>query len=172
MRGRTSDVEVLVLRREDDLDSELPYDQGHRRYYTHPMRICTKCKRAPTAGPTQPYCPECRRVYDRERWPLRDKAKMWPTRRKWQRRVRLEAIDHYGNKCACCGENEEAFLALDHINGGGNKHRRENKIGLLSYWVRKEGYPDGFQVLCHNCNQAKTQRGVCPHATLGTTPVR
>ncbi|KKN31249.1 hypothetical protein LCGC14_0825930 [marine sediment metagenome] len=160
---------------EDGLDSQLPYDQGHRRYYPHSMRVCPRCNTNPVRAQNRPYCPECQRVYDRGRWPLRDKTRIRVTRRDWQRRVRLEAISHYGGRCACCGESEEAFLALDHINGGGNRHRRENKIGLLSYWVRKEGYPDGFQVLCHNCNQAKTQRGACPHLTPagdGTTPTR
>jgi hypothetical protein len=60
------------------------------------------------------------------------------------------------------------FLALDHINGGGNAHRREvtgsAKGGpKFYYWLRDNNYPPGFQVLCHNCNQAKATYGRCPH---------
>lgn len=30
-------------------------------------------------------------------------------------------------------------------------------------WQRKNNYPKGFQVLCHNCNLAKGFYGKCPH---------
>src|SRR3990167_5629647 len=42
-------------------------------------------------------------------------------------RVRQEALTAYGATCKCCGETRIEFLAFDHINGGGNEHRR--KIG-------------------------------------------
>lgn len=56
------------------------------------------------------------------------------------------------------------FLALDHINGGG-KADREAKGGVADWWYAlvKQGFPDGYQVLCHNCNWAKHSLGVCPH---------
>ena len=39
-------------------------------------------------------------------------------------------LEHYGRRCACCGECNPIFLTIDHINGGGRKHRKEigNKI--------------------------------------------
>lgn len=74
-------------------------------------------------------------------------------------------LQFYGGnppKCACCGETTYQFLAMDHINGGGNAHRR--KVGVNLYiWLRREGFPKGFQVLCHNCNLAKGFYGICPH---------
>jgi hypothetical protein len=30
-------------------------------------------------------------------------------------------------------------------------------------WLAKKNFPEGFQVLCANCNVAKSQNGVCPH---------
>lgn len=80
-------------------------------------------------------------------------------------RLRNQILDHYGRRCRCCGETEEAFLALDHVNGGGNKHRREIKGGHSSvyYWVITHNFPKDFQILCHNCNVAKGNRGLCPH---------
>lgn len=30
-------------------------------------------------------------------------------------------------------------------------------------WLKTNGYPDGFQTLCHNCNMAKGFYGICPH---------
>jgi len=32
----------------------------------------------------------------------------------------------------------------------------------LYLWLEKQNYPEGFQVLCANCNTART-KGVCPH---------
>src|SRR5213078_4819734 len=33
--------------------------------------------------------------------------------------IRAEVLAAYGNACACCGETEEAFLALDHVHNDG-----------------------------------------------------
>ena len=75
-------------------------------------------------------------------------------------------IEHYGGVCSCCGETEQMFLSLDHINGGGTKHRKElGKYGTAFYaWIIKNDFPEEFQVLCYNCNLAKGFYGICPHA--------
>jgi hypothetical protein len=79
--------------------------------------------------------------------------------------MRLEVLQHYGGKCACCGETEVKFLGIDHINNDGAAHRKAiGGGGNTTYrWLIKHGYPPGFQVLCHNCNLAKGFYGVCPH---------
>lgn len=83
---------------------------------------------------------------------------------------RLEVLNHYGAndpKCACCNERRLEFLAIDHINGGGNAHRRE--IGRsgggdkIIRWLRKMGLPQGYRLLCHNCNHSMGVLGYCPH---------
>src|SRR6267378_97820 len=72
-----------------------------------------------------------------------------------------------GYICACCGETEKRFLSIDHIDGGGNKHRKETgmKSGSEFYiWLRLQNYPAGYQVLCYNCNLGKRHNNnVCPH---------
>lgn len=78
------------------------------------------------------------------------------------RLVKQQAMDAYGGCCMCCGIKELVFLAIDHIDGGGNQHRKRLRINNMYLWLRKEGYPEGFQVLCHNCNFAK-RLGKCPH---------
>ncbi len=83
------------------------------------------------------------------------------------RKLRQEVLNAYGGKCACCGETQYEFLAIDHIDGNGAAHRRENKLAkgtAFYYWLRREDWPEGFQVLCHNCNQAKGWYGQCPHS--------
>jgi hypothetical protein len=57
-------------------------------------------------------------------------------------------------------------LSIDHVEGGGNKHRLIVGYGTTFYeWLENEGFPkDGYRLLCLNCNAARTRnRGVCPH---------
>jgi hypothetical protein len=75
-------------------------------------------------------------------------------------------LEHYGSVCACCGESRLVFLSIDHIGGGGNKHRQTLPGGCMIYrFLKKTGYPQGYQVLCWNCNWAKHILGTCPHQT-------
>jgi len=77
-------------------------------------------------------------------------------------RNREKCFNHYGRECACCGETELLFLTFDHINGGGGRHNR--KVGYIPRWLVQKGFPDGFQVLCMNCNLGRSiNGGVCPH---------
>lgn len=88
-------------------------------------------------------------------------------RKKRYTAYREEALHHYGGvipKCACCEESHKEFLALDHIEGGGNIHRKETGKGFAFYlWLRKNGYPPLFRILCHNCNSSMGYYGYCPH---------
>jgi len=83
----------------------------------------------------------------------------------YKRKRRKMVYDHYGSICACCGESQFEFLSIDHSNGGGTKHRLQDKIrgAAMIDWIIRNNYPEDFQVLCHNCNQAKGFYGKCPH---------
>lgn len=85
---------------------------------------------------------------------------------RWKQAIKEQAFNHYGRACACCGESERAFLQIDHIDGNGAEHRKT--IGRGAYqiyaWLKRNEYPEGFQVLCANCNWAKHFQGACPHA--------
>lgn len=87
--------------------------------------------------------------------------------RKEARRLALEKYGGKPPKCACCGETEYVFLAIDHIKGGGNKHRiflsKTTHLGLMGWLVETRKKPAQFQVLCHNCNMGKSILGICPH---------
>lgn len=85
-----------------------------------------------------------------------------------RRAFKLYVFNQYGGSiCACCGETNIAFLTIDHIAGGGSKHRKEENItaGSAFYgWLKKNNFPKGYQVLCMNCNMARVYTGgVCPH---------
>jgi len=88
------------------------------------------------------------------------------SQRESRHRLRNEVIDAYGGKCACCGETRKEFLSIDHKNGNGNKQKKE--IGARTSqefycWLKENNYPDGFQVLCFNCNCGKGTYSVCPY---------
>lgn len=92
----------------------------------------------------------------------------------WRQRLRLELVNAYGGRCACCGETTPEFLTVDHIDGNGAEHRRQLGVaktfgGIPFYrWLKKQGYPQGnSQLLCMNCNLAKGHFGVCPHQKDG-----
>ena len=83
--------------------------------------------------------------------------------------IKEKVVNYYSNgtmKCACCGENNLEFLLIDHINGGGNKHRQEEKIRNFYRWLIKNNFPEGFRVLCYNCNMSIGFYGYCPHQNM------
>jgi hypothetical protein len=95
-------------------------------------------------------------------------------------KLKREVMNAYGGICACCGETELGFLTIDHIDDNGAEHRREmaaargadgtrwGQAGAPTYrWLRKNGFPPGFQVLCANCNSGRYWNGgVCPHQEI------
>ena len=96
--------------------------------------------------------------------------------------IRLKVLQYYSKRlsksdipcCWCCGENFHIdFLAVDHITGR-KEMDSELKLVKLGYsssmvgtkllrWIIKNNFPEGFKILCHNCNQAKGFYGKCPH---------
>jgi hypothetical protein len=80
--------------------------------------------------------------------------------------LKILVLTYYSNgtpRCACCGELNVLFLTIDHIDNGGNKHRKEIGAGNLYRWLRDER-PAGYRVLCFNCNCGRAiNNGVCPH---------
>ena len=87
-------------------------------------------------------------------------------RRKWAE-LRYRVLDYYSSGkicCAICSEDRLPCLSVDHLNGGGNKHRREVGFGYAFYlWIERSNYPEGFRVLCMNCQfvtRSDNYRGV------------
>lgn len=96
---------------------------------------------------------------NREKFNLRMKES------RWKRKLML--ISKYSNntnRCACCNEDNIEFLNIDHVFGGGNKQRKElgGTYGVIKYIINNN-FPDGFRVLCYNCNCSIGSFGYCPH---------
>ena len=79
--------------------------------------------------------------------------------KKWVRRLNLEVLTYYGGGelvCVRCGyDGNTSALSIDHIEGNGRRHRRSLSITKFYHWLVKNGFPDGFQTLCHNCQWIK-----------------
>lgn len=76
--------------------------------------------------------------------------------------IKLEVLAHYSANggyptCIKCGFSDIRALSIDHISGGGSSHRRlYSKTGGQFYrFLKNEGYPKGYQVLCMNCQFIK-----------------
>lgn len=98
---------------------------------------------------------------------LRNKEKIMVHHKIKYATLRTEVVSAYGSKCVCCGETEPMFLAIDHVHNNGAEERRlhpeaRNAGNRFLYWIKRRGFPADYQLLCHNCNYAKS-RGGCPH---------
>ena len=120
--------------------------------------------------------PGLRKEYG-DAWRQANPGKYGEYNRKSTLKLKRQVMDAYGGRCACCGETELIFLTIDHINNDGAEHRRQIAAekgttwlqgGRETYrWLRDNGFPEGFQVLCANCNCGKHWNGgVCPHAQM------
>lgn len=100
-------------------------------------------------------------------WHVKNRERILIQQRAYRLRVKRRVFAHYSKedppRCECCGELHEEFLSIDHINGGGTRHRGQIGRSYLYFWLIKQNFPEGFRVLCHNCNQASGSLGKCPH---------
>lgn len=138
-------------------DHRLEINERQRKYYVdHRRERLEQCKlyvenNREKVRASQKKWSDANRLYRRE------------TERNRNREIKKEIMAHYGGKCECCGEDRIEFLSIDHVNGGGNKHRKE--LGNVSFygWLRKQSFPGGYRVLCMNCNFSIGAYGHCPH---------
>lgn len=83
--------------------------------------------------------------------------------RQYREGIRQKVLAYYSPSsppcCACCGTRED--LTIDHINGGGNEHRKEIGVAFFPAWLVKENFPPGYQVLCRKCNTSKGDSENC-----------
>jgi hypothetical protein len=147
------------------------------------IKQCTVCKNP--AKPKRTLCQECldkRSKVSSERYRENKDAGVCPFCRnaleegqatcttclkrnlRYRRKIKKAALMAYGRiRCATCPEATWQILEIDHIHGGGCKHRKSigHKGGGHNFylWLRREGYPSGYRVLCPTCNK-KAHRGL------------
>lgn len=98
--------------------------------------------------------------------------------------VRHQQIKDYafaaygGYCCVWCGCTEKENLQIDHLNNDGKAHRKslsDTDRKLFFRYLKKAGYPSGYQVLCRQCNVYKyllfksgASTTECPKTKVGT----
>lgn len=80
--------------------------------------------------------------------------------------VRNDALTGYGGRCTCCGTDDRDVLDIDHIAPvwhGLKTGRPLEEVGGYTFYRRlaREGFPEGYQLLCRNCNWSKRLLGAC-----------
>ena len=90
------------------------------------------------------------------------------TKRDAYQALKMSCLLHYGGEilqCTCCGLKDKDTLSIDHINGGGRKHREEIKTNGNQFyrWLVLNDFPLGYRVLCLNCNFSYGLYKHCPH---------
>jgi hypothetical protein len=81
--------------------------------------------------------------------------------REYKKKLKYKVFSYYSNnylQCNRCGLIGIDNLTLDHINGYGTRHRKATSktAGHIFYnWIIKNNYPNGFQLLCWNCQLIK-----------------
>lgn len=118
--------------------------QQCKNYYYKNRRAkkCTHCRTLLTIFDQKTICNKCserQRGYHKKRYD----------------RIREEIFHHYGNECAWCGIKDQIVLSIDHINDDGAKQRKMMQNGLFYRWLKRENFPEGYQILCRNCNWRK-----------------
>lgn len=105
-----------------------------------------------------------RNYYNCEKWRNYNLKKQ----KEYRQRLKIEVLQHYAPNLRCrnCGFEDIRALSIDHINGGGSRHlqqidkRGNGRTEVLYRWLKKNRFPDGFQVLCMNCQWIKrAERG-------------
>jgi hypothetical protein len=111
---------------------------------------------------TNPDVAEKARRYNRE-WSKKHPGKVWKSLYSWKMRTKTEVLAHYSDgtlSCIKCGYTDIRALSLDHINDNGAEERRTNKVAKTGgtsfyHWLKRQGYPEGYQTLCMNCQNIK-----------------
>lgn len=106
------------------------------------------------------------------RWREKNRERHLKYSREYQKnrgkRLKTEVMAAYGGCCSCCGENSIEFLCIDHeerVVPPEDFHPNGARRGGVSmyYKLKRGGFPEGYRVLCFNCNVALSMYGICPH---------
>lgn len=106
----------------------------------------------------------------RDAWRQKNVAHTNAKNRFYGARLKAEVVSVYGGRCECCREKRLGFLTIDHVAGGGRRQRAVEPQGSGRFYrkLRDAGCPEGYRVLCFNCNFGTwLGKGTCIHKLKG-----
>ena len=128
---------------------------------------CSKCKRIKSIdefsirkdrkNAYNSWCNDCLNTRARQRH-NNNKLQENLSRAYYRDILRIIVLQVYSqNKMCCelCGEDDLDVLTIDHIDGNGAQHRKNNHLcggEDMHKWIIDNEFPDGLRVLCRNCN--------------------
>lgn len=150
-------------------------------------KACTKCgvvkpltdfspNKSATLG-VRSKCKACVAQYMRDRRNSSEEERQYHLNyhKAWRQRLKSKVFQYFGAICECCGETEEKFLTLDHVNNDGADHKRalrgvSSGRGASTDTVYRDLVKSNFanasmfRLLCFNCNCGRQiNGGLCPH---------
>ena len=125
----------------------------HQQYYQeHKERYAQNAKRWFNEHPER--TKEIRKQHN-----IRHKEQQLKWARAKRAKQRYECLLHYSEgslQCGRCGIADIDVLCLDHINNDGGLEKKCWGNGNAFYTnIYRLGFPEGYQVLCWNCNHKK-----------------
>jgi hypothetical protein len=101
------------------------------------------------------------------KWWHKNRTRVNASQRRKAETIKAEVLSHYSKGKPACqnpfGQHTQPYmdiraLSIDHVNGGGTRHRKslKGRSGYHFYrWLKENSFPVGFQVLCMNCQFIK-----------------
>lgn len=157
MRPRNQDLDISSIEYPGMTTDQKTYDKEYKAKIRKEFRVKGLCIDCPKSSPKPAIKGTLRCAKCIEQISVNAAS--------WYSRTKLEVITYYGGVCECCGESNIKFLTMDHIDESGAEHRRIDRSAITLYrWLKRHNFPNGFQVLCFNCNCGKScNGGICPH---------
>lgn len=143
----------------------------HRKEIKNKRTIYSDLKRKGFPSGYRVLCHNCNFKYYINKAYHKPESELKDKRKARNQKLKYEAINYYSDGlivCVCsgCTCNDLDVLSIDHIDGGGGIHSNQLKSQGKRFgyqWLKTQGYPPGYRVLCLNCNMARGFYGHCPH---------
>lgn len=127
-----------------------------RRQFSRDMRksdgFASKCKGCARKEHIEYYYRQRQKVldYSKKRY-TKNKLRIIFLQTERRRKIITKIFDLLGDKCVLCGFKNKMALQIDHLKGGGQKHRRI-RGGGMNYYKDIVNDIKNYQILCANCN--------------------
>lgn len=128
-------------------------------------RMCNCCLTKENQYQNIRCCKSCKKEYEKINSKLRREKSpilMQESVKKSKAKIKLQVFNAYSDdhiECKKCGYTDIRALSIDHIDGSGHAHKdhlgKRLKGESIYRWLKAHNFPQGFQVLCMNCQFIK-----------------